>query len=188
MPVWPLAHGTLYVHLRAWRNPARLARSAPPLEVHAAVLPATRPCSGCRLPPVVRLRPYQRPRYSLGRPGGLRVVFRRDSKVDAFQRQISALRHQLGGENDDEAVPDLDRPPLFERGILRISRSTPISPSTGPNVPLLPRAHRFLGLETCPTRLLHRSQQSTSRPVSSLSQPRGGAISSRAVRCTSMAG
>lgn len=29
------------------------------------------------------------------------MVFRRDSKVDAFQRQISALRQQLGGEQDD---------------------------------------------------------------------------------------
>ena len=38
------------------------------------------------------------------------MVFRRDSKVDAFQRQISALRHQLGGETDDLALPDLDRP------------------------------------------------------------------------------
>ena len=38
------------------------------------------------------------------------MVFRRDSKVDAFQRQISALRHQLGGDNEDEAVPDRDRP------------------------------------------------------------------------------
>ena len=28
------------------------------------------------------------------------MAFRRDSKVDAFQRQISALRHQLGGEPD----------------------------------------------------------------------------------------
>ncbi len=28
------------------------------------------------------------------------MVFRRDSKVDAFQRQISALRHQLGGESN----------------------------------------------------------------------------------------
>jgi cytoskeletal protein CcmA (bactofilin family) len=37
------------------------------------------------------------------------VVFRRDSKVDAFQRQISALRHQLGGENEDGAVPNRDR-------------------------------------------------------------------------------
>lgn len=32
------------------------------------------------------------------------MVFRRDSKVDAFQRQISALRHQLGGENDNFSV------------------------------------------------------------------------------------
>jgi cytoskeletal protein CcmA (bactofilin family) len=38
------------------------------------------------------------------------VVFRRDSKVDAFQRQISALRHQLGGENEDAAMPDHDLP------------------------------------------------------------------------------
>ena len=38
------------------------------------------------------------------------MVFRRDSKVDAFQRQISALRHQLGGENEDGAAPDRDRP------------------------------------------------------------------------------
>jgi cytoskeletal protein CcmA (bactofilin family) len=46
----------------------------------------------------------------------LRVVFRRDSKVDAFQRQISALRHQLGGEHDLDfepaafALDNLDRP------------------------------------------------------------------------------
>ena len=58
------------------------------------------------------------------------MVFRRDSKVDAFQRQISALRHQLGGENDDETVTDRDRP-------LSLSRDTPYLsdypdfPSTG---------------------------------------------------------
>jgi cytoskeletal protein CcmA (bactofilin family) len=46
------------------------------------------------------------------------VVFRRDSKVDAFQRQISALRHQLSGESDHEAVPDRDRP-------LSLSRESP---------------------------------------------------------------
>jgi cytoskeletal protein CcmA (bactofilin family) len=38
------------------------------------------------------------------------VVFRRDSKVDAFQRQISALRHQLGGESDEGARHEHDRP------------------------------------------------------------------------------
>jgi len=37
------------------------------------------------------------------------VVFRRDSKVDAFQRQISALRHQLGGENEGDAMADRNR-------------------------------------------------------------------------------
>jgi cytoskeletal protein CcmA (bactofilin family) len=38
------------------------------------------------------------------------VVFRRDSKVDAFQRQISALRNQLGGDNEEGIAPDRDRP------------------------------------------------------------------------------
>ena len=38
------------------------------------------------------------------------MVFRRDSKVDAFQRQISALRHQLGGEADVEPTSARDRP------------------------------------------------------------------------------
>jgi cytoskeletal protein CcmA (bactofilin family) len=37
------------------------------------------------------------------------VVFRKDSKVDAFQRQISALRQQLGGEPDVFSVPQRDR-------------------------------------------------------------------------------
>jgi len=40
------------------------------------------------------------------------VVFRRDNKVDSFQRQMSALRHQLGstGEDVDDAadMPELD--------------------------------------------------------------------------------
>ena len=43
------------------------------------------------------------------------MVFRRDSKVDAFQRQISALRHQLGGEGDDGPLPDRNRPPTNGR-------------------------------------------------------------------------
>ena len=43
------------------------------------------------------------------------MVFRRDSKVDAFQRQISALRHQLGGDAEDGAMPDRDRLSSTER-------------------------------------------------------------------------
>lgn len=43
------------------------------------------------------------------------MVFRRDSKVDAFQRQISALRHQLGGEGYDGDAPDRDRPRSSDR-------------------------------------------------------------------------
>lgn len=34
------------------------------------------------------------------------MVFRRDNKVDAFQRQMSALRHQIGGEEGSEAFDD----------------------------------------------------------------------------------
>lgn len=37
------------------------------------------------------------------------MVFRRDSKVDAFQRQLSALRHQLGGESEPYALSEHDR-------------------------------------------------------------------------------
>src|SRR3546814_372519 len=45
--------------------------------------------------------------------GGGHVVFRRDNKVDSFQRQMSALRHQLGntGEEEDDVaanMPELD--------------------------------------------------------------------------------
>ena len=38
------------------------------------------------------------------------MVFRKDTKVDAFQRQISALRNQLGGEPAElpASVPDRD--------------------------------------------------------------------------------
>lgn len=41
------------------------------------------------------------------------MAFRRDSKVDAFQRQISALRHQLGGEADQYRDEPFDRSPAL---------------------------------------------------------------------------
>lgn len=59
------------------------------------------------------------------------MVFRRDNKVDAFQRQMSALRHQIGGdageESDEFDVEGTDLPqdrtqgetmsqPPYERG------------------------------------------------------------------------
>lgn len=45
------------------------------------------------------------------------MVFRRDSKVDAFERQMSALRHQIGsdaGDEDDELETN-SRAAQFER-------------------------------------------------------------------------
>jgi cytoskeletal protein CcmA (bactofilin family) len=57
------------------------------------------------------------------------VVFRRDNKVDVFQRQISALRHQLGGESDDGPVPDRDHPVSLNREIPYLSEY-PDFPST----------------------------------------------------------
>lgn len=41
------------------------------------------------------------------------MVFRRDNKVDAFQRQMSSLRQQIGGaqgerSDDEQAIPDLE--------------------------------------------------------------------------------
>lgn len=48
------------------------------------------------------------------------MVFRRDSKVDAFQRQISALRHQLGGESDELVSEQRERAPsLFGESYFR---------------------------------------------------------------------
>jgi cytoskeletal protein CcmA (bactofilin family) len=58
------------------------------------------------------------------------VVFRRDSKVDAFQRQISALRHQLGGESDDAPVPDRNHPLSLSRESSYLAEY-PDFPSTG---------------------------------------------------------
>lgn len=43
------------------------------------------------------------------------MAFRRDSKVDAFQRQISALRHQLGGETDHYRDVSFDHPAASRR-------------------------------------------------------------------------
>lgn len=37
------------------------------------------------------------------------MVVRKDSRVDAFHRQISALRHQLGGDDHDLALPTPER-------------------------------------------------------------------------------
>ena len=52
------------------------------------------------------------------------MVFRRDSKVDAFQRQLSALRHQLGGEDEDYQAGESDRP-LPARDELHFRRDLP---------------------------------------------------------------
>lgn len=38
------------------------------------------------------------------------MVFRRDNKTDSFQRQMSALRQQIGGEEEVEARPDPRHP------------------------------------------------------------------------------
>jgi cytoskeletal protein CcmA (bactofilin family) len=66
------------------------------------------------------------------------VVFRRDSKVDAFQRQISALRHQLGGESDDAPAPDRDHPVTLNRESRYLS-DYPDFPSTGSDRTAIPR-------------------------------------------------
>jgi cytoskeletal protein CcmA (bactofilin family) len=87
------------------------------------------------------------------------VVFRRDSKVDAFQRQISALRHQLGGEPGDFALQEYDPAPRgdsvyrgefpdldavgFERDLARSPREEIARPGleeTAPSPPAVPAA------------------------------------------------
>ena len=48
------------------------------------------------------------------------MVFRRDSKVDAFQRQISALRHQLASYKLPKRIVIVDELP--RRGIGKLDR------------------------------------------------------------------
>jgi cytoskeletal protein CcmA (bactofilin family) len=55
------------------------------------------------------------------------MVFRRDSKIDAFQRQISALRHQLGGDQEDfDLEPDDPFDRRGERGDGRMGSILPL--------------------------------------------------------------
>lgn len=49
------------------------------------------------------------------------VVFRKDSRADSFQRQISALRQQLSEDQDDDTSFDQDLP-------------SPFAPSTRPSI------------------------------------------------------
>jgi cytoskeletal protein CcmA (bactofilin family) len=77
----------------------------------------------------------------------LRVVFRRDSKVDAFQRQISALRQQLGGDTDDRALPAMNqsRNPRDEfdfRTALPEIDSATAEPQTVRDIAPIDRGHR----------------------------------------------
>ena len=68
------------------------------------------------------------------------MVFRKDSKVDAFQRQISALRHQLGSESDDGTVQERDRSLSVNRESLHFSEF-PEFPSTVPECASGSRGH-----------------------------------------------
>jgi cytoskeletal protein CcmA (bactofilin family) len=61
------------------------------------------------------------------------VAFRRDSKVDAFQRQISALRNQLGGETEHFLEDTFDRsPPPYRDEVRRTDVPEFDSPGTEP--------------------------------------------------------
>lgn len=58
------------------------------------------------------------------------MVFRRDNKVDSFQRQMSALRNQLGSTGDElddsrDDMPELDDDQLSNDGAYRNQASTP---------------------------------------------------------------
>lgn len=53
------------------------------------------------------------------------VVFRKDSRADSFQRQISALRQQLGEDQEDDTSFDRDLPSPFAQA----TRTTIIAPA-----------------------------------------------------------
>lgn len=64
------------------------------------------------------------------------MVFRKESRADSFQRQISALREQLGTDQDDEFVDDAepmpDLPDAMEPPAPVASRPTPASRPSAP--------------------------------------------------------
>ncbi len=104
-----------------------------------AALPLLPPHSGSAALPLES--PHARPNVIVGvvkSPGRLRMVFRRDSKVDAFQRQISALRHQLGGELEPVSPQDADQY-APERTETRYRSAFPDLDAIGRDVPRQPR-------------------------------------------------
>ncbi len=85
------------------------------------------------------------------------MVFRKDSKVDAFQRQISALRHQLGGETDLFSTSANRLPPQREHSVYR--GTFPDLDSLGPETSLVPSARETEG------GFLNPTQQSSAVPA-----------------------
>lgn len=72
------------------------------------------------------------------------MVFRKENKVDAFQRQISALRQQLGGVNGEGDEEDLDD----ERGAPAAGDAQRASGRGGPEVNASTVRHGDRGLDT----------------------------------------
>jgi cytoskeletal protein CcmA (bactofilin family) len=64
------------------------------------------------------------------------VVFRKDAKTDTFQRQISALRQQLGSE--EEAIAPVSRPVSYPSEPV----SAPVAPEGRFGMPLAPTFDR----------------------------------------------
>ena len=79
------------------------------------------------------------------------MVFRKENKVDAFQRQISALRHQLGTTEDDETVEvdAADRDDVStEVTADRDERSRSYDPNAGAQPASAPFSFTGFGVET----------------------------------------
>jgi cytoskeletal protein CcmA (bactofilin family) len=56
------------------------------------------------------------------------MVFRKESKVDAFQRQISALRQQLGDSHESADDEDYDDSPASRNEANRTATAEPVQP------------------------------------------------------------
>jgi cytoskeletal protein CcmA (bactofilin family) len=77
---------------------------------------------------------------SHGSAGSSEMVFRKESRADSFQRQISALRQQLGTDQDDDALfddaePMPDAPERLDAGDLAALRPIPTATPHPPGAP-----------------------------------------------------
>src|SRR5262245_42752230 len=87
------------------------------------------------------------------------MVFRKESKVDAFQRQISALRQQLGDSHatpEEEEYDESPAPPQEDNRVQAAAQPQPSQAASGYNFggfnaqPVVSETHMVSEVESAP--------------------------------------